>query len=109
MKKPNAKDYGNDDAYYKAVKEYVQWYHTDPETGKWRYAPPDPFKGYHPIWDILKIAVILGFATWCLKITATDFDASELQALSWMGAGGAGWYIAKYAKPVWQWLMKKRG
>jgi hypothetical protein len=47
----------------------------------------------HPIWGIAKICLIIGVLTAYLKITATNFDHTELKAigLTLLAALGSEW------------------
>lgn len=57
----------------------------------------------HPIWAIVKLVVVLGWATGVLYMTASDFDITEIRALlamalGWVGAEGADMVKAKVVK-----------
>lgn len=56
----------------------------------------------HPIWSILRSAVVMGGACLMLSITATQFDSGELKAV-----GGVG--LASVAYDVMKKLVLKEG
>jgi hypothetical protein len=53
--------------------------------------------GRHPIWSILRMAVLMGGACLILSITASHFDAGELKAAGGVGAASLTFDLLKRA------------
>jgi len=53
--------------------------------------------GRHPIWSILRMAVLMGGACLILSITASHFDAGELKAAGGVGAASLAFDLLKRA------------
>jgi len=51
----------------------------------------------HPIWPLLRTAVVMGGACVMLTITATSFDSGELKAVGGVGAASLAFDIIKRA------------
>jgi len=45
---------------------------------------------HHPIWAIVRLAVVLSFLTLVLWLNASSFDETELKVIGWMFMGFLG-------------------
>ena len=51
----------------------------------------------HPVWSLSRLAVQLAGASWMLWLTASSFDATELQAIG--GIVGIGALAERFVRP----------
>ena len=49
----------------------------------------------HPIWSVIRTAVIMGGACVMLSITATSFDSGELKAVGGVGLASVAFDLVK--------------
>jgi len=55
--------------------------------------------GYHPIWSCLRLAVVLTVLIIASKITATNFDETELKLICAVAVGAAG---SEFLAPIFR-------
>jgi len=55
--------------------------------------------GYHPFWSCLRLAVVLTVLIIASKITATNFDETELRLICAVALGAAG---AEFLAPIFR-------